>query len=124
MFPAAFVICGLLILRASWETVWKLGIAILLGYVILIGNRILGLNSRAPHLEWRSASWLPVYILGMGLISYESTFGGEGNLKLWWDMVVVAVFSLVIYYWALAVGLPAEEIEEMIEEVVITRRRD
>ena len=35
-------------------------------------------------------------------------------------MAVVAGFSLVmIYYWALAVGLPAAEIEEMIEEVVI-----
>ncbi len=27
-----------------------------IGYVILIGNRALGLNSKAPHLKWRSAS--------------------------------------------------------------------
>ena len=35
------------------------------------------------------------------------------------DAARVAVFSLVIYYWALAVGLPTEEINEMIEEVVL-----
>jgi hypothetical protein len=55
----------------------------------------------------------------MGLISYLSTFGGRGDIKLWWDVLVVAVFSLVIYYWALAVALPADEIEDMINEVVI-----
>jgi amino acid transporter len=119
MCPLAFIVSDFIILWATWTTVWKLGIAILIGYVILIGNRALGLNDRAPHLKWRSASWLPVYLVGMGLISYLSTFGGRGDIKLWWDMVLVAGFSLVIYYWALAVALPTEEIEEMINEVVI-----
>jgi amino acid transporter len=117
--PLAFIVSNFIIMWATWQTVWKLGIAILIGYVILIGNRALGLNDRAPHLKWRSASWLPVYLVGMGIISYLSTFGGRGDLKLWWDMAVVAAFSLVIYYWALAVALPADEIEDMINEVVI-----
>ncbi len=117
--PLAFVVSNFIIMWATWTTVWKLGIAILIGYAILIVNRLFKLNDRAPHLKWRSASWLPVYLVGMGLISYLSTFGGRGDLKLWWDMVVVAAFSLVIYYWAMAVALPADEIEEMIEEVVL-----
>lgn len=33
---------------------------------------------------------------------------------LWWDMLVVAGFSLAIYAWAMRVALPAEKIEEMI----------
>jgi hypothetical protein len=32
---------------------------------------------------------------------------------------VVTVFSVVIYFWALAVSLKAEQIEEMLEEVVL-----
>ena len=32
---------------------------------------------------------------------------------------MVAAFSLVICYWARAVALPADEIEDMINEVVI-----
>ncbi len=117
--PIAFIISNLIILWATWETVWKLGVAILLGYVILILNRVLGLNHRTPHFNWRAASWLPVYLVGMGIISYLSTFGGRGDLPLWWDIVVVIVFSLVIFYWAMAVALPANEIEEMLNEVVI-----
>ena len=33
---------------------------------------------------------------------------------LWWDMLVVALFSLAIYFWAMRVALPAEKIEQMI----------
>jgi hypothetical protein len=31
---------------------------------------------------------------------------------LWWDMLAVTVFSLLIYFWAQRVALPAEEIEQ------------
>ena len=117
--PVAFIVSNYIIMWATWQTVWKLGIAILIGYVILVVSRALHLNDKKTHLKWRSASWLPVYLVGMGLISYLSTFGGRGDIPLWWDLVVVAGFSLAIYYWALAVALPADEIEEMINEVVI-----
>ena len=36
---------------------------------------------------------------------------------LWWDIAVVAIFSAVIYFWAMAVALPTERIEEMIGDV-------
>jgi hypothetical protein len=32
---------------------------------------------------------------------------------------VTAIFSVIIYYWALSVALPTEEIEEMVNEVVL-----
>jgi hypothetical protein len=57
----------------------------------------------------------------MGLIVYVSDFGPKGDNALigfGWDMVVVAVWSLVVYYWAMAVALPKEKIEEMLHEVV------
>ena len=34
-------------------------------------------------------------------------------------IVVTVLFSLVIYYWAMAVALSSEEIEEMVSEVVL-----
>ena len=34
-------------------------------------------------------------------------------------MLAVAVFSLVIYYWAIAVALPREKIQNMIDQVVL-----
>jgi amino acid transporter len=119
--PVAFAISGLVILWTTWDTDWKLGVAILIGYVILAANRIFDLNPHKPMLDWKAASWLPVYLLGMGLIVYLSSFGPRPDppLPFGWDMVAVAVFSFAIYYWALAVSLTKDEIEEMLEEVVL-----
>ncbi|MFI5698282.1 APC family permease [Kribbella sp. NPDC051586] len=119
--PLAFVVANLLILWSGWMTDWKLGVAILLGYVILIANRVFKLNPIMPQLDLRAAQWLPVYLVGMGLIVYLSDFGPLKHpwFPLWWDMLVTAVFSLVIYFWALAVALPAEQIQAMVDQVVV-----
>ena len=119
--PLAFVVANLLILWSGWTTDWKLGVAILIGYVLLAGTRILGLNSTAPQLDLYAAQWLPVYLLGMGAIVYLSDFGPLKNpvFPLWWDMLVVAAFSLVVYGWAMRVALTAERIDRMIGEVVL-----
>jgi amino acid transporter len=57
--PLAFVVANLLILWSGWTTDYKLGIAILIGYVVLAANRLLGLNPTAPVLDLRAAGWLP-----------------------------------------------------------------
>jgi amino acid transporter len=114
--PLAFAVANLLILWSGWTTDWKLGVAILIGYVILAANRVLKLNPRVPEFEPRSALWLPAYLVGMGLIVYLSDFGPTANpwFPLWWDMLAVAVFSLGIYAWALRSGLPAEKIRALV----------
>src|SRR5207248_8496594 len=73
--PVAFVVANLLILWSGWTTDWKLGISILIGYILLAGTRILGLNSTAPQLDLRAAQWLPPYLIGMGLIVYQTDAG-------------------------------------------------
>jgi hypothetical protein len=62
-----------------------------------------------------------VYLVGMGLIVYLSDFGPLDNpwFPLWWDMLAVAVFCVVIYFWAVRVALSTERIEQMLSEVVI-----
>jgi amino acid transporter len=120
--PIAFAISGLIILWTTWDTDWKLGVSILIGYVILIGNRMLNLNpDHQPMLDWRAASWLPPYLIGMGVIVYISSFGPMTNpiLPFGWDMVVTVLFSFAIFYWAMQVCLSREKIEAMMEEVVL-----
>jgi amino acid transporter len=116
--PLAFAVANLLILWSGWTTDYKLGIAILIGYAILAANRIFKLNPTTPVLDLHAAVWLPVYLVGMGLIVYVSDFGPLKNpvFPLWWDMLVVAAFSLLVYAWAQRVALPAEEMERMIED--------
>jgi amino acid transporter len=119
--PLSFAVANLLILWSGWTTDWKLGVAILIGYVILTANRVLGLNDVTPILDWKAASWLPPYLVGMGVIVYLSDFGPLKHpvFPLWWDMVVVVAFSVVIYYWAMRVALPSERIEEMVGDVYL-----
>jgi amino acid transporter len=121
--PLSFVVANLIIFWSGWDTLWRLGCAILIGYVLLgsyawyaIGKNLPG----APRLDFKAAQWLLPYLAGIGVISYFSTFGGTGDLPLWWDILVVAVFSLVIYYWAKATASEPEQIERDIEEVVVT----
>lgn len=118
--PIAFIVANFLILWSGWDTDWKLGIAILVGYLILAANRILRMNPIAPELNWRAAQWLPVYLIGLGVIVYLSDFGPLKNpiFPLWWDLGVVAAFSLIIYYWARAVALPTERMKVMLDNVV------
>jgi amino acid transporter len=114
--PLAFAVANLLILWSGWVTDYKLGIAILIGYVILAANRVFKLNPTTPLLDLHAAVWLPVYLVGMGLIVYLSDFGPLKHpwFPLWWDMLVVALFSVAIYFWAMRVALPAEKIERMV----------
>lgn len=125
MAPLAFVVANLVIFWSGWSTLEGLAAAILLGYVILIVTRVLNLNPTKPVLDLKAAQWLPVYLLGMGFIDWISDFGPLHSflfkkpiLDNWWiDIIVVAAFSLVIYYWAQAVALPAEKIEEAIATI-------
>ncbi|MFI6661014.1 APC family permease [Streptomyces sp. NPDC050523] len=121
--PLSFVVANLIIYWSGWDTLWRLGIAVVLGY-LLLGGYAWWANAThqpdAPRMDFKAAQWLPVYLLGMGVISAQGQFGGAGHIALWWDILVVAAFSLGIYYWARETASRPEEIERSIDEVVVT----
>ena len=120
--PLSFVVANLIVYWAGWDTLWRLGVAIVIGYLLLGGYAWYAVRAGlpdAPRLDWRAAQWLPVYLLGLGLISWQGGFGGQGHLGLWWDMLVVTAFSLAVYYWAKATASGTQEIERSIEEVAV-----
>jgi amino acid transporter len=118
--PIAFILASMIIYWSGLETIWKLGIAIVIGYVVI--GIFMAFDKQRPPLNWKSASWLPVYLIGMGIISWQGQFSGgavsapinTGRIPFWWDMLIVAVFSLIIYYWAQAVRLPRDEMLELV----------
>jgi amino acid transporter len=117
MAPLAFVIANLIIYWSGFLVIWKLGICIVIGYV-LIGTAM-AFDRNRPPLDIRSAYWLPVYLIGMGIISWQGQYGGGGtgntnNIPLWWDMVIVAAFSLAIYFWAQYSRLPRDEMLKLV----------
>ena len=50
----------------------------------------------------RSAAWIGPWIIGSVIIGALGRYGDGSHSVLpeWWDLVVVIVFSLVIFYWA------------------------
>jgi amino acid transporter len=119
--PAAFVVACLLIYWSGWLVIWKLGVVLVIGY-ILIGISM-AFDKQRPPLDWKSAVWLPVWLIGMGIISWQGQYSGgaeapplnTGHIPFWWDMLIVAVFGLVIYYWAMVTRLPREEMLYLVE---------
>ena len=118
--PASLVVADLLIYWSGFEVVWKLGVVLLIGYVVL--GVSMAFDKQRPPLDIKSGIWLPVWLLGLGIISWQGQYAGgavaapvnTGHIPFWWDMVVVAVFSLVIYYWAMATKLPREEMLNLV----------
>ncbi|MFI5066086.1 MAG: APC family permease [Streptosporangiales bacterium] len=118
--PLSFILANMIIYWSGFEVLWKLAIAIVIGYV-LIGT-FMAFDPKRPPLDWKSAQWLPVYLIGMGIISWQGQFSGgavkpplnTGHIPFWWDMAVVAVFSLVIYFWAQATKLSRAEMLNLV----------
>src|SRR5216684_3240625 len=72
--PAAFIVADLLIYWSGFEVVWKLGIVLVIGYVIMAA--FMAFDKHRPPLDWKSAQWLPVWLLGMGIISWLGQYSG------------------------------------------------
>jgi amino acid transporter len=112
--PLGLLICSFLIYWSGFETVWKLGVCLVIGYV-LIGVSM-AFDPQRPPLDWKAAQWLPAYLLGMGIISWQGQYGPDNTYRIPFglDFVVVAVFTLAIYYWAVATSLPREEMLRLV----------
>jgi amino acid transporter len=121
MAPVGFVSANLLIYWTGLESIVKFGVCLAIGYIII--GIFMALDKQRPPLDWRSAQWLPVYLIGMGIISWQGQFSGgavappvnTGNIPFWWDLVVVIGFSLAIYYWAQWARLPRQKMLELVE---------
>jgi amino acid transporter len=118
--PAAFAVADLLIYWSGFEVIWKLGIVLVIGYV-LIGISM-AFDPQRPPLDWKSATWLPAWLIGLGILSWQGQYSGgavlapvnTNNIPFWWDIVAVAGFSLIIYYWAMWTKLPRSEVLNLV----------
>jgi amino acid transporter len=129
--PAAFVVASEILLFTGWAVVWKLVVAILIGFALLALSLLTDANARTLPLDWRSALWFWPYLLGMAAISYLSSFdtrtpssiplvslhGPRDELTFGWDVLAVALFSLTVYAIAIRSRLPAERALENVGDL-------
>jgi len=119
--PLAFVCSTFIVYWAGWQTVSTLMVALLLGYGLMGLARRLRLDQDPPPIEWASARWLAPYLVGVSVVSYLGNFGsggmlggvgpfhdvlvgGRGVIPLWWDLGILAVFSVAVYAGAVLQG--------------------
>ena len=68
-------------------------------------------------IDWRAASWIWPWLIGLTLIGLVGRYGKGAHLVLpnWIDMLVVIVFSLVIFYHAVSLAMTPERVRRAIE---------
>jgi amino acid transporter len=112
MAIASFIVANLVIYWSTWDVIWKVSVAMILGLVLLGIGHLVNPSELTPSLDWRGGSWVWPYFIGLAAISYlgESDFGGIGVIPYPWDTLVIAVFSIAIYYYAMSVRLTTEEV--------------
>jgi amino acid transporter len=116
--PTAFTVANLMIYWSGWNVVWRIGLAVLAGCLLTGLTWTCSKSQRPSVITWRSALWVPVYLLGMGAISWQGAYsGGTGGIHFGWDILVVTVFSLAIYHWAVRSRLSAVDVARMVSDM-------
>jgi len=132
--PLAFVCASEIVYWAGWQTYSTLMVAVAIGYILMLISAAFKLNPKEPKIDWIAGVWIFPYLIGMGVISFFGQFGtggiiggvgpfknfmvggtgyipGDVGIPFWWDLAVVAVFSLVIYYTAMRFRLSEAQVD-------------
>src|SRR6516162_5922346 len=54
--PVAFIVASLIVYWSGFETVWKLGVAILLGYIVILSYT--ADRPELPKIDWQRSAWI------------------------------------------------------------------
>jgi amino acid transporter len=115
--PASFVAANLVIYWGGFEATWKLLTGIFIGRVIFeIALRRRPDLSRAD-LDWRAASWIWPWLIGMTVIGLLGRYGNgsESWLPEWVDLLVVIGWSLVVFYYAVSIAMDPADVQAALE---------
>jgi amino acid transporter len=120
-----FLAANLVVFWSGWTTIWKLMIAVLIGYIVLIVHEFAN-KDNTPDLEFRSGIWAIVWLVGLTIISWLGSYpemsshaGNLGVLGVGWDVLVLAAFSLIVAWLAVKYRLPVDKVEAHLKEPVV-----
>ncbi|MBO0801975.1 MAG: APC family permease [Nocardiopsaceae bacterium] len=139
--PLGFIFGTLMVYWTGWGVMWRVDGAIILGLLIMGGYYFARPKDARPHLDVKHSSWIWIWLVGLNLFALFGAFNGwpdsptpeqldswyhpvNGLLKFPYDTIWVAIFAILIYYFAQATALPAEKTREYIagdaEEAKVT----
>jgi amino acid transporter len=113
--PVGFISANLIIYWSGFEANWKILVAIFLGRVFFEIALRRANDVRRTDVDWRAASWIWPWLIGIVIIGLIGRYGGHNALPEWVDLGVVIVFSLVIFYYAVSLAMDTDKIKAAVE---------
>jgi len=121
--PLALLATNLIMYWAGWDQVWKMMVAVAIGYIFLAIFQAMD-KGRAPKLEFKNGWWVLLWFAGILLVSYLGSYSGSaakdaGEANVYgFDGGIIANIILTAIVLAVAwyCQLPRERVEEILNE--------
>ena len=110
---------SMIFLWSGWDIVSKSGFAIFIAISMLGAYRKFG-TDRSDKLSWnfKQSIWFWFYIIAVSIVSYFSTFGGNGALDIYKAAIVLLIISCITIILARQYCLPAKQMQHGIDRAL------
>jgi amino acid transporter len=127
--PLAFIFANMIVYFAGWSTIFWLYVFTAIGFVIFGIYQATLPRERRTIIDWRAAQWIIPWLVGLAIISWQGRYTSTPStvfgitllptlrIPNWWDLAIIAGFSLAIFYWAIAVSMSREKVYRAVEDV-------
>jgi len=112
----AFISSDLIVIWSTWTVNWKLFVTVLIGVALLAVFHLVRRDT--PPLDLKAGSWLVTWLAGLAILSYlAGDLDDTARMGFWTSAIITAVFSVVIFYIAIALRLGREETDRNMEAI-------
>jgi amino acid transporter len=127
LLPLAFAFADLLIYWSGWDIIWKLDIMLIVGFVIFfVGAQV---KQTAALGKVKHALWIAPWLIGLNVLSLSGRYGAwapgskghawiaeyHNGLPDMWDLLIVIIFSVLVYEYAIRLVMPQSDVDAAIE---------
>ncbi|MDN5755007.1 MAG: hypothetical protein L0H32_04510 [Micrococcaceae bacterium] len=107
-----FLCANLIVYWTGWDTNWKLFVAVLIGYIVLVLHYVFSDRSKIPPLQMKSGGWMLLWMAGLALLSWIGHYG-DGSLDLLtfgWGELGALVLTAIVFWVAVTRRLSPQEV--------------
>lgn len=111
---AAFYACNLMLYWCGFDILWKLDLALLVGFVINISYQKRSITDCSPSLYW-----FVFYMATILLLSYLGSFGGIHRLQFPLDTLIILPLSSIVLYYSQRVLIDSKAHEVLTSDIAL-----